>query len=122
MGAEPRGHGLPLLAEDDENVELPGAEFLESFTQLRDASDAVRSPGAAVELDQGHTLARRSQIEVVPGGRRSRQLRGWMPDGGSAHDAVFTATVTPSRIGTRVKTKSGAAFRAAVSSSTPRVT
>jgi hypothetical protein len=51
MLRKPGGDVIALLAEDDRDVEAVGLKLVESFAQLRDAPDAVGSPGAAVKLD-----------------------------------------------------------------------
>ena len=49
---QPGSDVLPLLAENDDDVEAVGLKLGEAFTQLRDAAYAAGSPGAAMELDQ----------------------------------------------------------------------
>ena len=100
---EPRGDVVALLAQDNEHVETMGLELVEAFAQLRDAAHAVGSPGAAMELDQERARASGGEIEGVA--RRSLTDES---EGGFAgdHGAILTATVSPSRNGTRVVTKS----------------
>ena len=106
---EPGGDVFALLTKDDHDVEAVGLECFEAFAQLRDAFDAVGSPGAAVELDQERARARDGggQLEGKAGCGRAGERGGGLADGD--HGATFTATVRPSRKGTRVVTKSGAA-------------
>ena len=103
---EPRGDVVVLLAEHDQDVEAAGLKLVETVEQLRDAAHADGSPSAAVERDQGRALAWGGEIEGVPGcglaGERGGGVSG-------DHGATLTATVSPSRNGTSVVTKSAAA-------------
>ena len=103
MFLEPCGDVVALLAEHDQDVEAVGPKLFEAFAQLRDAAHAVGSPGAAMELDQERARASGGEIEGVA--RRSLTDES---EGGFAgdHGAILTATVSPSRNGTRVVTKS----------------
>ena len=60
-----------------------------------------------MELDQESARARGREIKGVTGRGRPGESGGGLADGD--HGATFTATVSPSRKGTRVVTKSGAA-------------
>ena len=86
-----------------------GLKLAEAFAQLRNAFHAGGSPGAAVKLDQERARAGDGAGEIEGGAccGRAGERGGVLADGDQG--ATFTATVSPSRKGTRVVTKSGAA-------------
>lgn len=94
---------LVPLAEHQDHVEAVGLKVSEAVTQLRDAACADGSPGAAMELDENRAITRGGEIERVARRRRAGERWGGIACG---QGAILMATVSPSRMGTSVLTKS----------------